>query len=62
MGTQFFLLFVDRFVYVGVEWFLAKWTAGAYEPVVILGVEFPAQTDGLAAQVRPGRIENDWLL
>jgi ABC-type multidrug transport system fused ATPase/permease subunit len=50
MGTQLMLLILDRGAYIAVEWFLARWTSGAYEPVVILGVEFPAQTDGLSAQ------------
>eukprot|EP00536_Pseudo-nitzschia_multiseries_P007312 jgi/Psemu1/195381/e_gw1.171.86.1 len=46
------LLVIDRFTYVAVEWFLACWTSGAYEPVTILGVEFPAQSDGLHAQAQ----------
>ncbi|KAG7359453.1 multidrug transporter membrane ATP-binding component [Nitzschia inconspicua] len=52
MGSQIFFLTIDRFAYVAVEWFLAQWTSGAYAPVVILGVEFPAQTDGLSAQAQ----------
>jgi ATP-binding cassette subfamily C (CFTR/MRP) protein 1 len=52
MGIQLFFLSLDRFAYIAVEWFLAWWTSGAYEPVVILGVEFPAQTDGLSAQAQ----------
>jgi ABC-type sulfate/molybdate transport systems ATPase subunit len=51
IGSQIVFLTIDRFAYVAVEWFLAQWTSGAYEPVVILGVEFPAQTDGVSAQV-----------
>lgn len=52
MGSQIIFLTIDRFAYIAVEWFLAQWTSGAFKPVVILGVEFPAQTDGLSAQVR----------
>jgi ABC-type multidrug transport system fused ATPase/permease subunit len=44
------LMAIDRSAYVAVEWFLAMWATGAYNPVNILGVEFPAQFDGLAAQ------------
>jgi ATP-binding cassette, subfamily C (CFTR/MRP), member 1 len=51
MGSQVIFLTIDRFAYIAVEWFLAQWTSGAFEPVVILGVEFPAQIDGLSAQV-----------
>ncbi|VEU37559.1 unnamed protein product [Pseudo-nitzschia multistriata] len=50
--TIFFFLFLDRFAYVAVEWFLASWTSGAYEPVTILGVDFDAQSDGLQAQAQ----------
>ena len=28
----------------------ARWTQGAYDPVNVLGREFPAQTDGMSAQ------------
>jgi hypothetical protein len=30
--------------------FSARWTEGAYDPVNVLGREFPAQTDGISAQ------------
>jgi len=48
--TVVVLMGIDRFFYVVVEWFLASWTTGAYEPVNVLGVEFPAQSDGISAQ------------
>lgn len=48
--TVVVLMAIDRSAYVAVEWFLAMWATGAYEPVNILGIEFPAQTDGLSAQ------------
>lgn len=47
---QITLMTIDRFAYVAVEWFLALWTSAAYEPITILGIEFPAQTDGISAQ------------
>mmetsp|Transcript_5499 Transcript_5499/g.15909 ORF Transcript_5499/g.15909 Transcript_5499/m.15909 type:complete len:1280 (+) Transcript_5499:109-3948(+) len=50
--TVIVLLIIDRFAYVAVEWFVAEWTSGAYEPVTFLGVEFPAQIDGLHAQAK----------
>ncbi len=52
-GTTIVVLMgLDRFFYVAVEWFLASWATGAYEPVMILGVEFPAQIDGYSAQAQ----------
>ncbi|KAL3924691.1 MAG: hypothetical protein SGILL_000891 [Bacillariaceae sp.] len=56
MTLQIIFLIIDRTAYIAVEWFLAQWTAGAYEPVVIFGVEFPAQTDGLEAQAQYLRV------
>lgn len=52
MSLQLLFMAIDRFVYVSVEWFLAKWTSAAYEPIQILGIDFPAQTDGRSAQGR----------
>ena len=52
MIILFFCLFVDRFAYVGVEYWLARWTQGAEAPVDIFGTTFPAQTDGRSAQYR----------
>jgi hypothetical protein len=48
--TQMLFLAVDRFAYVAVEWWLAKWTSGASNPIVIWGVTFPPQSDGRSAQ------------
>ncbi|CAB9525310.1 Oligomycin resistance ATP-dependent permease YOR1 [Seminavis robusta] len=50
--TQVLLFAVDKLLYVAVEWFLAKWTEGAVEPVTIFNMEFPAQIDGLSAQAQ----------
>ena len=44
------LMVFDRVAYVASEYFLARWTQGAYEPVAILNIEFPAQSDGRSAQ------------
>jgi len=49
-ATIVMLMAIDRFFYVAVEWFLAQWTGGAFEPTDILGIEFPAQIDGFSAQ------------
>jgi ABC-type multidrug transport system fused ATPase/permease subunit len=48
--TVVVLMAIDRFAYVAVEWFLALWANGAYEPVNVLGFEFPPQSDGYSAQ------------
>jgi hypothetical protein len=48
--TMGFLMALDRFVYFASEYWLARWTQGAYEPVTVFGVEFPAQIDGRLAQ------------
>jgi ABC-type multidrug transport system fused ATPase/permease subunit len=56
MGLQIIFLAIDRFAYIAVEWFLARWTSGAYEPVMIFRVEFPAQADGLEAQAKYLRV------
>ncbi|CAB9504527.1 Oligomycin resistance ATP-dependent permease YOR1 [Seminavis robusta] len=41
---------IDRFTYVAVEYWLARWTEGAYEPVEVFGITFAPQTDGRSAQ------------
>jgi hypothetical protein len=51
VSIMFIFLVVDRFAYIATEWFLASWTDGAFDSVVIAGIEFPPQTDGLSAQV-----------
>lgn len=49
---QIFLMTMDRFSYVAVEYWLAKWTSGAYESTDMLGVTFDPQTDGRSAQYK----------
>ena len=54
-GKKFFFLQVllmgfDRFIYVAIEWFLARWTSAVDRPVQIFHFEFPAQSDGFSAQ------------
>lgn len=57
-GGAFFIFFqvlfmsVDRFAYVAVEFWLAKWTSGAYETTDMLGITFDPQTDGRSAQLK----------
>lgn len=57
-GGFFFLSFqvifmsIDRFAYVAVEYWLARWTNGAETPIFAVGIEFDPQTDGRTAQYR----------
>lgn len=48
--VQVALMTVDRFSYVAVEWWLAKWTSGAYETTDMFGITFQPQSDGRSAQ------------
>lgn len=41
---------VDRGTYFAVEYWLARWTEGAYESVDVFGEEFAPQSDGRSAQ------------
>ena len=41
---------IDRFAYVAVEYWIARWTSAADSPITVFGLTFPAQTDGLSAQ------------
>ena len=50
--VQVFLMTVDRFAYVAVEFWLAKWTSGAYESTDMLGVTFEPQSNGRTAQLK----------
>jgi hypothetical protein len=50
--VQVFLLTMDRFAYVSVEFWLAKWTSGAFDSVDMLGITFDPQTDGRSAQAK----------
>jgi len=43
-------LTIDRGFYVATEWWLATWTAGAYESITRLGITFEAQSEGLHEQ------------
>eukprot|EP00977_Amphora_coffeiformis_P023284 scaffold12881_cov177-Amphora_coffeaeformis.AAC.3 len=52
IGIQAFLMTVDRFAYVAVEFWLAKWTSGAYESTDMMGVTFEPQSNGRSAQLK----------
>ena len=43
-------LILDRFLYVAVEYWIARWTSGAEEPVDVFGKTYAPQTDGFSAQ------------
>lgn len=46
------LLTLDRFLYFGQEYWVARWTDGAEEPISVFGIRFPPQTDGRSAQYK----------
>jgi ABC-type multidrug transport system fused ATPase/permease subunit len=50
MFFQILFMSIDRFAYVAVEYWLARWTNGAEMPISVFNMEFPAQTDGRDAQ------------
>lgn len=52
LGIQVLLMALDRFAYVAVEYWLARWTQGADQSIEVFGIEFPPQTDGLSAQYK----------
>ena len=41
---------LEKLFYFGTEWWMARWTQAAYEPITFLGIEFPSQSDGVHAQ------------
>lgn len=55
-GGVFYLFFqllfmsIDRFSYVAVEFFLARWTDGVDQSISVLGVDFAPQLEGWSAQ------------
>ena len=48
--AHIFFMTIDRFAYVAVEYWLAKWSEGAYDAITVFGHEFSPQTDGREAQ------------
>ena len=62
MVLQFLFMAIDRTVYVGQEWVLARWTSATENPVVMLGLEFPPQSDGFAAQTEYVKVYAGLLL
>jgi len=57
-GGWYFLVFqvvfmaIDRFFYVMVEFWLARWTKATDSPIDELGIEFSPQSDGISSQSR----------
>jgi ATP-binding cassette subfamily C (CFTR/MRP) protein 1 len=45
-----FFMTIDRLSYVAVEYWLARWTEGAYKAIDVFGLEFAPQSDGPSAQ------------
>jgi ATP-binding cassette subfamily C (CFTR/MRP) protein 1 len=52
MGLQVLFMTIDRFSYVAVEYWLARWTRGSEQSITVFGIEFAPQTDGLSAQYK----------
>lgn len=48
--TQILFMAIDRFAYVAVEYWIARWTSAADGPITVFGITFPAQTEGRPAQ------------
>ena len=51
MFTMVVLMALDKVIYFAGEYWLARWTQGAFEPVDVFGWSFPAQIDGRGAQL-----------
>lgn len=49
---QILFLFIDRFLYVCSEWWIARWSEASDESINAFGREFPPQTDGRSAQIQ----------
>ena len=52
LSTQIILMAIDRFFYVAIEYWLARWTKAADQPIDVRGIDFPPQTDGRSAQYK----------
>ena len=50
LAVHILFMTFDRGVYFAVEYWLARWTEGAYDSITVFGIEFAPQTDGLSAQ------------
>jgi len=50
LSTQILFMAIDRFAYVAVEYWLARWTSAANGSITVLGLSFPSQTEGRSAQ------------
>lgn len=50
LSSQILFMAIDRFAYVAVEYWLARWTSAAKGPITIFDLTFPSQTEGRTAQ------------
>ena len=48
--TQILFMAIDRFAYVAVEYWIARWTSAAQSSITVFGLTFPAQNEGRSAQ------------
>ena len=44
------LFTLEKVFYFGTEYWVTFWTSGCYQPVAVLGMTFPPQSDGIPAQ------------
>lgn len=49
---QVLFMAIDRFAYVAVEYWIARWTNAADESIEVFGIYFPPQTEGRSAQYK----------
>lgn len=49
--VQIILMAADRGSYVAIDYWLATWTSSVGKSIVVFGIEFPDQLDGVSAQV-----------
>ena len=49
---QLLFMAIDRFAYVAVEYWLARWTNGADKSIEVFGITFDPQTEGRSAQYK----------
>lgn len=52
LSFQILFMFIDRFAYVAVEYWLARWTNGAEASITAFGIEFDPQISGRSAQYK----------
>jgi len=49
---QLLFMTLDRFTYVAIEYWLARWTSGVDQSIEVFGIDFAPQSDGRSAQFK----------